>query len=279
MNGPDNSTEIQDLFFELGYVWVCSKEEITNLDATYIYAKDGVLTAGFNDLNFAEAGHQELTLPQLRDLVVLHRNDVSDANWVTEGDDQIYKDSNGKLFIFREQGWDELQRHEMRQAMWEKIKPKPQPTEHEQGLISGAEQTIKVNGLDFLIEGKDALRSALDGNDIQLSLEPWEVNSWSDFNPTEDEASTKAFFTGLSSDGQKVFFRLKPRTIKLELEIPAPMNRQPKVGERCCYIDFGLASGYQSLVWEEDFSDFIDLWWNLESNAEQAVAAMRGIKG
>ncbi|EKU56660.1 hypothetical protein ACINWC323_2694 [Acinetobacter sp. WC-323] len=164
VNGPDNSAEIQDLFFELGYFWVCSKKEITNLDATYIYAKDGFLTAGFNDLNFAEAGHQELTLPQLRDLVVSHRNDIQDANWETEGDDQIYQDSNGKSFIFREQGWDELQRHEMRQAMWEKIKPKPQHVEVEQGLISGAE------ALKAMMAGKRVLYSGYGRKDWDTAL-------------------------------------------------------------------------------------------------------------
>ncbi|MFW2562438.1 hypothetical protein [Acinetobacter baumannii] len=70
------SKEAQELFFKLGYEWRDSKRDITNLDVVFIYAKDGVLTAGFNDHNFAEAGHKELTLPQLRDLVVLKGKDA-----------------------------------------------------------------------------------------------------------------------------------------------------------------------------------------------------------
>ena len=65
---------------------------------------------------------KEITLSQLKDMAILHRNDPNDANWETEGGDQIYKDSSGKSFIFRKECWDELQRHEMRQAMWEKPK-------------------------------------------------------------------------------------------------------------------------------------------------------------
>ncbi|NAR91473.1 hypothetical protein [Acinetobacter haemolyticus] len=254
VNGPDNSAEIQDLFFELGYVWVCSKKDITNLDATYIYAKDGVLTAGFNDLNFAEAGHQELTLPQLRDLVVLHRNDVQDANWVTEGDDQIYQDSNGKSFIFREQGWDELQRHEMRQAMWEKIKPKPQHAEVEQGLISGA----------------DALRALADGKEVEYL---YGADNW--LSVIEMQVMITAF------TGSKFKFRLKPRTTKLSLEIPAPF--EPKLGETYYFITTSNSQGFDFT--EFDDSDGDKLYMQLgayrsASDASKVFEALRGgIKG
>lgn len=248
VNGPDNSAEIQDLFFELGYVWVFSKKEITNLDATYIYAKDGVLTAGFNDLNFAEAGHQELTLPQLRDLVVLHRNDVKDANWETEGDDQIYIDSSGKSFIFRESGWDELQRHEMRQAMWEKIKPKPQPTEHEQGLISGADALIAI--------GK--------GERVQYSFD--DDKFWQN-----DIANLKITDFG----GGHYEFRLKPRTIKLEIEIPAPF--EPKVGDKVFVLHGARKSGYQEFKHEDGFEYPLGAYYT-EDEIKKVVAALRGIK-
>ena len=73
---------------------------------------------------------KEITLSQLKDMATLHRNDPSDANWETEGGDQIYKDLNDKSYIYRSGGWDELQRHEMRQAMWEKYKPIQQKKEY-----------------------------------------------------------------------------------------------------------------------------------------------------
>ncbi|PRO25688.1 hypothetical protein B9W69_21350, partial [Acinetobacter baumannii] len=76
------SKEAQELFFDLGYEWRDSKRDITNLDATHIYADDGVLTFGFNDFNFRGSDNEELTLPQLRDLVVLKRNDINDANCI-----------------------------------------------------------------------------------------------------------------------------------------------------------------------------------------------------
>lgn len=137
VNNEAESREAQELFKQLGF-------------KLFEYHRVGMVAVNDGEIypdvigNWDEYEGEELTLPQLRDLVVLHRNDIDDANWETEGDDQIYEDSSGKSFIFREQGWDELQRHEMRQSMWEKTKPKPQTTEKEQGLISGADAKLEI---------------------------------------------------------------------------------------------------------------------------------------
>ncbi|MFP0820263.1 hypothetical protein ACLDZE_07145 [Acinetobacter baumannii] len=193
------SKEAQELFFDLGYELRDSKRDITNLDATHIYADDGVLTFGFNDFNFRGSDNEELTLPQLRDLVVLKRNDINDANWETEGGDQIFNDSNNKSYIYRTDGWDELQRHEMRQAMWEKSKAIAKP--QDPALISGA----------------DALRALADGKEVEFKHD------------------TQGWVTCLGLNIERVLggwhqMRLKPQTIKLELEIPAPCKA--KIGGR-----------------------------------------------
>lgn len=191
-----------------------------------------------------------ISLPQLRDLVVLHRNDVSDANWVTEGDDQIYEDSNGKSFIFREQGWDELQRHEMRQAMWEKIKPKPQPTEHEQGLISGA----------------DAKLAWAKGENVQISFNKKE---WKDI-VSNDRL--------LQFEQPCGFYRIKPRTIKLELEIPA-CGKNYKHGQLIWVLNSLEPKEYCSVILDES-DELPAYWWETEEEIKQVVAALRGgIKG
>ncbi|MEB3790110.1 hypothetical protein [Acinetobacter sp. IK40] len=248
VNDEAESKEAQELFELLGFKWAGDHPE--NGWYSHLYAENSTccylapyVWGGLGDR------FKELTLPQLRDLVVLHRNDIHDANWVTEGDDQIYQDSNGKSFIFREQGWDELQRHEMRQAMWKKVKPKPQPTEPEQCLISGA----------------DALRALADGQLVQ-----WMTGDA--FQDVTDEWQIREF----SHPSFK--FRLKPRTIKLELEIPAPF--EPKTGEIFYYISDEHASGYaHSTLWCEHKDDIWIGMWRTEEEIKQVVAALRGIKG
>ncbi|QHJ85747.1 MAG: hypothetical protein [Bacteriophage sp.] len=76
---PETSAEVQELFFELGYSWQVGGNKVRcYLDMKFIYIGDGVIfykssseCVGFD--------YQEITLPQLRDLVVLQRNDVGDA--------------------------------------------------------------------------------------------------------------------------------------------------------------------------------------------------------
>lgn len=247
MNDEDENKEVISLFVQLGYV----DSKSTRFGLVYTIGKK----IGCDRLThwdyYTTQGCQELTLPQLRDLVVLHRNDVSDANWVTEGDDQIYKDSNGKSFIFREQGWDELQRHEMRQAMWEKIKPKPQPTEHEQGLISGS----------------DALRALADGEEVQIeSNKQW---------VSVDNCQVYQFL----SRGCSYKFRLKPRTITLNgIEIPC-CGTNYKQGQLIWILNSLEPTEYCSIILDES-DELPSYWWSTEEEIKQVVAALRGgIKG
>lgn len=268
VNDEAESKETQELFFELGYKWeyknlgkqICNEETIG-----FLYAEeDGSILSGAPDKFdfFYSDENKELTLPQLRDLVVLHRNDIHDANWVTEGDDQIYQDSNGKSFIFREQGWDELQRHEMRQAMWEKVKPKPQPTEPEQGLISGA----------------DALRALLYGNDVQVHESTYKKEIWFDLKKTKFTPS-EILEEKVRDKPYKLTFRLKPSTIKLELEIPAPF--EPKEGDLYWFITSRTEKGYSSRnhKFSHGNSGFQFGAWRTEEEIKQVVASLRGIKG
>lgn len=259
MNNVAESKEAQELFFELGYEWNGSGKEVVSWRIGLLFTKEfqGKNCLCYFDKDeeafFGECIGEELTLPQLRDLVVLHRNDVKDANWVTEGDDQIYKDSNGKSFIFREQGWDELQRHEMRQAMWEKIKPKPQPTEHEQGLISGA----------------DAKLAWAKGENIQVRPKT-PSETWEDLS---GKHSIDIFEQVISYE-----FRLKPRTIKLELEIPA-CGKNYKHGQLVWVLNSLEPKEYCSVILDES-DELPAYWWETEKEIKQVVEALRGgIKG
>lgn len=273
-----NCKEVQELFFELGYRWcalgnnVSYLQRISSTEFTHFVAWSVGSCKDVIQLGCGAEEATELTLPQLRDLVVLHRNDVKDATHKNTKENLGFLCSDGAEYFwnFGTKKW-----FKPENMTFKNKKMKPLHKEAEQGLISGAEKTIKVNGLDFLIEGKDALRSAIDGNNIQLSLEPWEVSSWSDFNPVEDEASTKVFFTGLSSDGQKVFFRLKPRTIKLEIEIPAPF--EPKDDDRVWVLDVRRECGYGPLFFNSTEPKYTQFGaWDSEEKVKAVVAALRG---
>lgn len=78
----EESQEAQELFFDLGVSWCFGKELNNNLpsDLMFILHNDGscLYWSDAIDCN-AISGTKEITLPELRDLVVLKRNDVGDA--------------------------------------------------------------------------------------------------------------------------------------------------------------------------------------------------------
>ena len=251
VNNEAESREAQELFFELGYrSGIASNNHFPLLVIAHDCGYGPESTTAISMDHEHHKYYSELTLPQLRDLAVLHRNDIDDANWETEGDDQIYTDSSGKSFIFREQGWDELQRHEMRQAMWEKIKPKPQTPENKQGLISGA----------------DALRALADGEEVEFKHY---AHGWVTCLGLNIEQVIHGLFQ----------LRLKPRTIKPEIEIPAPF--EPKVGEVFYVLNPTAVGGYSKMhiTDQKRMDDYAKLGaWRTEAEIKIVVEQLRKLK-
>lgn len=135
-------------------------------------------------------------------------------------------------------------------------------------------QTIKVKGFEGLIESRDALSAALNGEIVQITLEPWEEKHWNDFNPLKDEVSTKVFFTGLS-DGQKVFFRIKPKTISINgIEVPAPCK--PKHFQDVWIIS-GLQKNGYTMTLNKNGDDYPLGCWLTEDQIKQVVTAHRKV--
>ncbi|MDC4995233.1 hypothetical protein OHW19_01310 [Acinetobacter baumannii] len=195
VNDEAESKEAQELFFELGFAWLCSKKDITNLDVVFIYAKDGVLTAGFNDHNFAEAGHKELTLPQLRDLVVLKRNDVKDATHRDKQQNSIYLTSD-KVIYYWQGEWCKSainKSNDYENYIANSLTPITQP--QDPALISGAD------AIDALKAKKEVEYCGEGINDSWLSAETLPI----------------IYFL---NDSFK--FRLKPTTLKVNAELPKP---------------------------------------------------------
>lgn len=92
VNNEAESKEAQDLFFELGYVWTdtkCQTQMKYTIPVIYSSFEDGDLCCDKNDVNH---NHKEITLPELRDLVVLKRNSkVSQVEYDYKEISQEYK--------------------------------------------------------------------------------------------------------------------------------------------------------------------------------------------
>ena len=103
VNNEAESKEAQDLFFELGFGWCCGDiKKMRNISASYIYcykiSKD--MTFGNSDESFYNHKNKEITLQYLRDLVVLKRNSVDDANYESESGNIKYYLTDTEFFEF-----------------------------------------------------------------------------------------------------------------------------------------------------------------------------------
>lgn len=227
VNNEAESREAQELFFELGYKhkWDGAVVKESWNKARFVYAEDKILWSGNCSDDFAECNFQELTLPQLRDLVVLHRNDVMDATHVGKSGSEYYV-TEEEVYFFDGMEW------VLKDVDVSNLKPIQKP-QLEQGLISGA----------------DALRAIADGKEVEACVTlRLKKDEWHWFNAkslTIDEIEheeTQGMPDG--TDVRKIVFRLKPRTVKLEIEVPAPF--EPKYGEEYWFLCLNVKDRYAS---------------------------------
>lgn len=198
------SKEAQGLFEQLGYSNRQSKR------FGFVYTQDGEIGCdSMEHWDYYNDRCQELTLPQLRDLVVLKRNDVKDANRHAERGGEYFITSDGDIYFWM--------------GKW-----MPSTLGSTEPLT-----VIETNQPQdtALISGADALRALADGKDVQVSTE-FTRSSWHDDTATYTAEEILAEETAETDDynSMKLFFRLKPQTIKVELEIPAPYKA--KIGGR-----------------------------------------------
>lgn len=119
-----------------------------------------------------------------------------------------------------------------------------------------------------LISGADALRALADGKEIEWKDENgiwWALGGAWTWNQI------------INSMGGIEALRLKPHTIKLEIEIPAPF--EPNVGDTAYFLSTSNACGYTCT---NDFKGYgfdslIQFGaWRTEEEIKQVVAALRG---
>jgi DNA-binding protein Fis len=102
VNNQAERKEVQDLFFSLGCEWgVGEKEKILKKASCFIFAhRTGVILNSSGLDSF-----KEITIQQLRDLVVLKRNSVDDATHVDSSDCKYYQNSNGGFYYKTQNDW------------------------------------------------------------------------------------------------------------------------------------------------------------------------------
>lgn len=265
------SKEAQELFFELGYRW-------NHNGKTYFKVSSGEILAYSRGVLFqcGDDTGSEITLPQLRDLVVLKRNDINDANCIDKKREAWYLASDGTYYAwqYRKLCWDTesdacVEAHD--------IKPIKKHLETATGRFdeNGEHHLTFSNGTEekdpALISGAEALRALADGKSVE----------WQDDNgvwwPLGAGWSWNSIVNSL--DGIKAL-RLKPQTIKLELELPKPF--EPKEGDEYFYISTLQHCLYSHDVWSDEPADITQAAfgaYRTEDEIKQVVEQLRKIRG
>lgn len=101
VNSEAESKEVQDLLVKMGYHARKNWTERNPIHESIQAWSDGEFTFSL-DHNKVPVGFKETTLPELRDMVVLKRNDKNDRNVVDPEYPyaNLYLDSNNNLFVF-----------------------------------------------------------------------------------------------------------------------------------------------------------------------------------
>lgn len=113
VNNEAESKDAQEMFFELGFGWWRGDIKKTrNTYASYIYCYkiSKGMTFGYSDESFYNHKNKEITLPHLRDLVVLKRNSIDDASFKDTFGDIWYVDSTNNYWMFENDIWREAEK-------------------------------------------------------------------------------------------------------------------------------------------------------------------------
>lgn len=250
VNNEAESKEAQELFFELGYSWPgCGKyyNRIGNYTFITAYPDEMLLRMGRGGDT-----DKEITLPQLRDLVVLKRNDVKDATHRDKRDETIYLTSDMVIYYW--------------QGEW--CKSAINKSNDYENYIANSLTPIAQPQDPALITGRDAWLANFDGKKVQFKNVGTCDDQWYSFE------SENWDLEDLKSDSYQ--FRLKPQTIKLELELPKPF--EPKDNDWVWTIS-GVQEGGITQMLHRDGNDYPLGAWRTEEEIKQVVEQLRKIKG
>lgn len=247
VNDEAESKEAQELFVQLGF-------EKTGFSCDEFPCYLATWEGGFSDyvldsLNISRE-RKELPLPQLRDLVVLKRNDVKDATHRDKRDESIYLASDKVIYYW--------------QGEW--CKSAINKSNDYENYIANSLTPITQPQDPTLISGADALRALADGKEVEFKHD------------------TQGWVPCLGLNIERVLggwhqMRLKPQTIKLELELPKPF--EPEEDCHVYILDDGKTDGYRRYSYEvhgDKGNTFIGIW-RTEEEIKQVVEQLRKIRG
>lgn len=238
-----SADEARDLFKKLGYHPDNSSYE-PYVEWVAVF-EDGSGSFYSHNMNLNEC--VEITIAQLQDLVVLKRNDVKDTNCQAERGGEYFITSDGDIYFWMGK-W-------VPSTLGSTEPLTVIETNHPQdpALISGAEAKLAwANGVDIQIKNVNCV-------------------NWYDLD--ESKYNLDIF------DNVRVDFRLKPQTIKVELELPKPF--EPKVGDTFYYLNDGEECGYVKCEhdWAFDPNELNFGAYRTEAEVKQVVEQLRKIRG
>lgn len=252
VNNESESKEAQELFFELGYEWHAHGKKVSYLNAIstgdfgYLVAwKTECFYEHVIQMGCGREDAKEITLADLRDMVVLKRNDVKDANYKS-ATDFYYVTVENHYYFWSGFAW----------------------------CLSNADFIIGLSPIIDNPENKDpALISGAEAKIAWASGEKVEYQNKIDLNGMWFDI-TESNILGIFTD-DRFIFRLKPKTVKIELEIPKPF--EPKEGEEYFGLNNDDFFGYSKYI-KGRFSVSL-LAFRTEDDAKKAVEQLRKIKG
>ncbi|HHP6481979.1 TPA: hypothetical protein ACSE4C_000333 [Acinetobacter baumannii] len=129
-----------------------------------------------------------------------------------------------------------------------------------------------------LISGADALRALADGKEVDVHESTYKNEVW--FNLKETKFTPAEILAEkVRNKPYTLTFRLKPQTIKLELELPKPF--EPEEDCHVYILDDGKTDGYRRYSYEvhgDKGNTFIGIW-RTEEEIKQVVEQLRKIRG
>ncbi|HIC8881768.1 TPA: hypothetical protein ACW7YJ_003583 [Acinetobacter baumannii] len=129
-----------------------------------------------------------------------------------------------------------------------------------------------------LISGAEALRALADGKEVEYNWINQKSSKWMLISEELKHFNLYEILSGTTEFGA-IKFRLKPQTIKLELELPKPF--EPEEDCHVYILDDGKTDGYRRYSYEvhgDKGNTFIGIW-RTEDEIKQVVEQLRKIRG
>lgn len=154
VTGESESKEVQDLFFELGGDFYFGGKLHCNTHLGLVTInKDGLMA----NIELGGFDYVEITLQQLRDLVIINRNDVNDAKYIDSHLFNIYINSEDKIYYFEHRQFNNGQYHTWVESGINGHRPESLKDEYISKL-KPIENEVKMKGKEYIAKVSDDWR-------------------------------------------------------------------------------------------------------------------------